>query len=51
MTSTPESIEGAIIVVVHWVKLGGAVFGAGLVTLGVCVEIMHPSVSSRQPDA
>ncbi len=39
MTFTPDSIEGTIIVVVRWVKLGVEVFGAGLVTLGVCVAI------------
>jgi len=36
MTSTPDSIEGIIIVAVRWVKLGVEIFGAGLVTLGVC---------------
>lgn len=41
MTSTPDSIEGTIIVVVRWVKLGVEIFGAGLVTLGVCVAIVH----------
>jgi uncharacterized membrane protein len=39
MTTTPDSIEGIIILVVRWVKLGVEVFGAGLVTLGVCVAI------------
>ncbi len=39
MTTTPDSIEGIIIVAVRWVKLGVEVFGAGLVTLGVCVAI------------
>jgi uncharacterized membrane protein len=39
MTSTPDSIELIIIVAVRWVKLGVEVFGAGLVTLGVCVAI------------
>ena len=41
MTSTPDSIEGTIIVAVRWVKLGVEVFGAGLVTLGVCVAIVQ----------
>ena len=41
MPSTPDSIEGTIIVVVRWVKLGVEIFGAGLVTLGVCVAIVH----------
>jgi uncharacterized membrane protein len=39
MTFTPDSIEGTTIAVVRWVKLGVEVFGAGLVTLGVCVAI------------
>ncbi len=41
MTSTPDSIEGIIIVAVRWVKLGVEIFGAGLVTLGVCVAIVQ----------
>ena len=41
MTSTPDSIEGTAIVVVRWVKLGVEIFGAGLVTLGVCVAIVQ----------
>jgi len=41
MPSTPDSIEGTIIIVVRWVKLGVEVFGAGLVTLGVCLAIVH----------
>jgi uncharacterized membrane protein len=41
MTSTPDSIEGTIVVVVRWVKLGVEIFGAGLVTLGVCVAIVQ----------
>jgi len=41
MIPTPDSIEGTVIVVVRWVKLGVEVFGAGLVTLGVCVAIMQ----------
>lgn len=41
MASTPDSIEDAIIVVVRWVKLGVEIFGAGLVTLGVCLAILH----------
>ena len=28
MTSTPDSIEGTIIIAVRWVKLGVEVFGA-----------------------
>lgn len=38
---TPESIEGTVIVVVSWVKLGVEIVGAGLVTLGVCLAIVH----------
>ena len=41
MTFTPDYIEGTIIVAVRWVKLGVEVFGAGLVTLGVCLAIVH----------
>jgi len=41
MGSTANSIEGVIVTVVHWVKLGVEVFGAGLVTLGVCIAIAH----------
>ena len=41
MISTPEFIEGTIVIVVRWVKLGVEVFGAGLVTLGVCVAIVQ----------
>ena len=41
MIFTPDSIEGTIIVVVRWVKLGVEIFGAGLVTLGVCLAIVH----------
>jgi len=39
MISPPDSIEGMIIVLVRWVKLVVEIFGAGLVTLGVCVAI------------
>lgn len=51
MTSTPDSIEGTIIVVVRWVKLGVEIFGAGLVTLGVCVAIVHliRTLAAREP--
>lgn len=41
MTMTPESIESTIIVIVGWVKLGIEIFGAMLVTLGVCTAIIH----------
>jgi uncharacterized membrane protein len=40
MTATPDFLEGTIIIVVRWVKLGVEVFGAGLVTLGVCLAIV-----------
>ena len=51
MTSTPDSIEGVIIVVVRWVKLGVEIFGAGLVTLGVCVAIAQliRNLAARKP--
>ena len=51
MTSTPDCIEGTIIVVVRWVKLGVEVFGAGPVTLGVCVAIVHliRTLAARKP--
>lgn len=51
MTSTPDSIESTIIVVVHWLKLGVEIFGAGLVTLGVCVAIVHliRTLAARKP--
>lgn len=41
MILTPDSIEINIIAVVRWVKLGVEIFGAGLVTLGVCVAIVQ----------
>jgi uncharacterized membrane protein len=51
MTSTLDSIEGTIVVVVRWVKLGIEIFGAGLVTLGVCVAIVQliRSLAARKP--
>lgn len=51
MISTPDSIEGTIIVVVRWVKLGVEIFGAALVTLGVCVAIVHliRTLAARKP--
>ena len=51
MTSTPDSIEGTIIVAVRWVKLGVEIFGAGLVTLGVCLAILHLicTLAARKP--
>ncbi|OYW73797.1 MAG: hypothetical protein B7Z37_20155 [Verrucomicrobia bacterium 12-59-8] len=41
MHFTPDTIEASIIVIVRWLKLGVEVFGAGLVTLGVCMAIVH----------
>ena len=51
MTSTPDSIEGTIIVAVRWIKLGVEIFGAGLVTLGVCVAIAQliRTLAARKP--
>ena len=51
MIATPESVEGPIIAAVRWVKLGVEIFGAGLVTLGVCVAIMQliRSLVARKP--
>ena len=34
-------MEGTIIFILSWVKLGIEIFGATLVTLGVCVAIQH----------
>ena len=41
MIPPPDSVEGAIIFMVRWVKLGVEIFGAGLVTLGVIMAIAH----------
>lgn len=51
MRFTPVSIEVTIIVVVRWVKLGIEIFGAGLVTLGVCLAILHliRTLAARKP--
>lgn len=51
MTPTPDSIEGTIVAVVRWVKLGVEIFGAGLVTLGVCVAIVQliRNLAARKP--
>jgi uncharacterized membrane protein len=40
VSSTPDVIEGTIVAVVRWVKLGVETFGAGLVTLGVLVALI-----------
>ena len=47
MTTMPDSIEGTIIVVVRWVKLGVEFFGAGLVTLGVSVAVAQEALLHR----
>jgi len=51
MNSTPDAIEGTIIGLVRWVKLGVEIFGAGLVTLGVCVAIAQlvRNLAARKP--
>ncbi len=51
MTPMPDSIEGTVISVVSWVKLGVEVLSAGLVTLGVCLAIAHfvRTLSARGP--
>jgi uncharacterized membrane protein len=41
MNPMPDSIEDTVIFVVSWVKLGVELFGAGMVTLGVCLAIAH----------
>ena len=48
---TPDFIEGEMIVVVRWVKLGVEIFGAGLVSLGVFVAIVQliRSFAARKP--
>jgi uncharacterized membrane protein len=53
MTFTPDSIEGTTIAVVRWVKLGVEIFGAGLVTLGVCMAIAQliRTLAARKPVA
>ena len=51
MTITPDSIEGIVIVAVRWIKLAVEIFGAGLVTLGVCVAIAQliRNLAARKP--
>lgn len=51
MISTPDSIEGTAIIVVRWLKLGVEIFGAGLVTLGVCVAVAQliRNLAARKP--
>lgn len=47
----PDPVEGTIIAIVRWVKLGVEIFGAGLVTLGVCLAIAHlmRTLAAREP--
>lgn len=51
MISAEGSFEGQVVVVVRWIKLGVEIFGAGLVTLGVCLAIAHfvGHVLARKP--
>ncbi len=41
MTSDPNSVVGVVVLVVSWLKLGVEIFGAALVTLGVCAAILQ----------
>ena len=41
MMPSTDLIEGVIIVVVRWIKLGVEIFGAVLVTIGVIMAIAH----------
>lgn len=41
MNMSVDSIEGLVIAIVRWLKLGVEIFGAGLVTLGVCMAILQ----------
>lgn len=53
MSMNVDSIEGLVIAVVRWLKLGVEIFGAGLVTLGVCMAILQLTrnlVTRRQAD-
>jgi uncharacterized membrane protein len=36
-----NSIESTVVIVVSWLKLGVEIFGAALVTLGVCAAILQ----------
>lgn len=36
-----DSIESLVIAIIRWLKLGVEIFGAGLVTLGVCMAILQ----------
>lgn len=40
-TAMPGSIEDTVVIAVRWVKLGVEIFGAALVTFGVCAAIAH----------
>ncbi len=53
MTFDSNSIEATVVVVVSWLKLGVEIFGAALVTLGVCAAILQLGrslVADRQAD-
>ena len=41
MTTVTGSVEDTIVTLVHWLKLGVEILGAGLVALGVCVAMTH----------
>lgn len=41
MPETTSIVEHNVILIVGWVKLAIEVFGAALVTIGVCVAIVH----------
>jgi uncharacterized membrane protein len=40
MTTNLELIEGTVVSIVSWLKLGIEIFGAALVALGVCAAIL-----------
>jgi hypothetical protein len=44
MDSMLDSIEGAIVVIVRWMRLGVEIFGTGLVSLGVRRAIINASL-------
>ena len=52
MPETTSIVEHNVILIVGWVKLAIEVFGATLVTIGVCVAIFHlvRTMASRQSD-
>ena len=52
MPETTSLVEHNVILIVGWVKLAIEVLGATLVTVGVCVAILHliRTLASRQSD-